>query len=309
MSRFLLQLTGVAMMGLSIGCSSSKDEATHSDAQSNNRPIVFAANYPLLFMGSAISDGSADFLFPFSEDEDPAFWSPTPEDIRAMQKADLFLFNGATYEKWANQVTIPTSRIVRTAAGFRNNWLEIGETVTHSHGPGGEHSHAGVDFNTWLDPLQASQQAEEATKGLEKILPEKATQLRANLANLQQRFNDLHDAFHAVTTPINQPLLASHPVYGYFARRYDLRMESVTWEPGEMPDESQWAELDEILKTHPAVYMIWEDTPIDQISLALMGRGIQPIVFRTANNRPQEGDYFTVMQENIRSLTQIQPSR
>ena len=48
------------------------------------------------------------------------------------------------------------------------------------------------------------------------------------------------------------PIVASHPVYQYLARRYDLNIKSVLWEPDQFPEERQWSELTGILRDHPA---------------------------------------------------------
>lgn len=50
--------------------------------------------------------------------------------------------------------------------------------------------------------------------------------------------------------------IGSHPVYDYFARRYGLNIKSVHWEPDEVPGDTQWMELQTILKTHPHEWMI-----------------------------------------------------
>lgn len=49
--------------------------------------------------------------------------------------------------------------------------------------------------------------------------------------------------------------IGSHPVYDYFARRYGLNIKSVHWEPDEVPGDTQWMELQTILKTHPHEWM------------------------------------------------------
>lgn len=51
-----------------------------------------------------------------------------------------------------------------------------------------------------------------------------------------------------ITAPeLGLPWMVSHPIYQYLARRYGLNSKSVHWEPGEMPLENEWVELDNIL--------------------------------------------------------------
>jgi zinc transport system substrate-binding protein len=77
------------------------------------------------------------------------------------------------------------------------------------------------------------------------------------------------------------------------------------WEPEEMPGEAQWDNLKELLKQHPAKWMIWEAPPKGEIIEKLKGHGLGCVVFYSCGNVPQEGDYLTVMQRNIERLKPI----
>ena len=62
----------------------------------------------------------------------------------------------------------------------------MGSGFTHSHGPGGEHSHTGTAFTTWLDPLLALQQAKASRDALIKQRPGLAQEFSENFVALQQ---------------------------------------------------------------------------------------------------------------------------
>jgi zinc transport system substrate-binding protein len=107
-----------------------------------------------------------------------------------------------------------------------------------------------------------------------------------------------------VTNNRAQPLVASHPIYDYFARRYDLNIRSVLWEPGDMPDSRQWLELETLLKNHPAKWMIWEGEPNSQSVEQLKSLGIDSVIFDPAGNVPESGDFLSIMGQNVESLQQ-----
>ena len=110
-------------------------------------------------------------------DEDPAFWEPTSADIERMQQADLILLNGAGYAKWVERATLPASKVADTTAGVSDRLLELAGTVTHSHGPEGEHEHHGWAFTTWLDPTLALDQARAVAAALQARLPGAADEI------------------------------------------------------------------------------------------------------------------------------------
>ena len=120
---------------------------------------VFAVNYPLAYFAERIGGDHVEIYDPIPSDIDPAFWKPTTEEIIKIQKMDLIFLNGANYAKWTKKVSLPYSTQVNTSKTFAMDYIHVEESVTHQHGPTGEHSHMGTAFTTWLDIQQAVQQA------------------------------------------------------------------------------------------------------------------------------------------------------
>ena len=111
--------------------------------------------------------------------------------------------------------------------------------------------------------------------------------------------NSLKDIFAKYS---DKPLIASHPVYQYLQRRYQLNLKSVHWEPDEYPNPEKWLELAKILKEHPASLMIWEDEPLPVVTQKLQEMEIKSVVFNPCGNVPDKGDYLSVMNSNIDNL-------
>jgi zinc transport system substrate-binding protein len=266
---------------------------------------IFASNYPLSYFAERISGKPEIVIFP-EIDGDPAFWEPKPADIITIQQADIILLNGATYEKWQTAVSLPKRKIVDTSKAFRQNFIIMEEAVDHAHGPSGAHSHSGTAFTTWIDLNQAAFQAKAIKDAMakQKVTSEK---------NLNRNFDSLIEDLRVLDTEISKmtqghstiPLVASHPVYQYFARRYGLNINAVMWEPDAFPDEQMWTHLEEIVKEHPAKWMIWEGDPLPQSVAKLKEMGIESIVFDPCGNRPERGYFLNVMRQNVVNLKRI----
>jgi zinc transport system substrate-binding protein len=264
---------------------------------------VHVVNYPLKYFAERIAGDHAKVVFPAPPDEDPAFWRPDVEAITAYQQADLILLNGAAYAKWVDKVTLPRSRMVDTSAKFKDQYITIEGAVTHSHGPEGEHAHEGVAFTTWIDFDLAAKQANAIADALSRKRPDLRKTFKRNSAALKKDLMALdREIKEIVSKDQSKPLVASHPVYDYFARRYGLNMKSVHWEPDEVPSYEQLAELSVILKVHPAKWMIWEGEPIKEPVEKLKSMGIQSLVFDPCGNTPDEGDFLSIMRQNAESL-------
>jgi zinc transport system substrate-binding protein len=264
---------------------------------------IVVSNYPLKYFAERIGGNRVAVNLPAPADEDPAFWKPDARAVGDMQKAELILLNGADYEKWLPRVTLSKFKLADTSAALKNDFIRIENAVTHSHGPGGMHSHEGIAYTTWLDFNQAAKQAEAAALAMIRKRPELKNVLMDNLKPLQEDLAVLDKQMKdlAATKP-GLPLLGSHPVYQYLARRYGLNLQSVHWEPNEMPSNEEWEGLRKILNTHPAKWVIWESKPSEAITAKLRDLGVSSLVFDPCGNRPECGDFLGLMEKNLSRL-------
>ena len=257
----------------------------------------------MFYFAQRLAGDRAEVVFPAPSNEDPAFWRPGKDIVRQYQQADLILLNGADFEKWVTTTSLPLAPQVDTAAAFKNEWVMFPEVITHSHGPQGAHSHGNIDFNTWLDPVLATRQAEAVANALARCLPGVEADRRQRGQELRRDLLALDRDLREISAPLGQrPLLASHPVYGYLARRYHWNLASVHWEPDEPVTEAQWAAFDTLRATHAGTVMLWEEQPLPAVSAELARRGVRPVVFQTCGNRLASGDYLQAMRHNLNEL-------
>lgn len=298
------KLLAVLMFGLLvIGCGGEKEQ--ESGVKDDGRLTVAAVNYPLAYFAERIGGGLVEVVYPVPADVDPAFWNPSPEGVAAFQSADLVLLNGATYAKWVPKVTLAPGKLVDTSAAFADRYIEIADAVTHTHGPGGDHAHTGTAFTTWLDFSQAALQAEAIRGALAKRDPANEEAFAANFAALEKDLADLDIRMRKMTADkIYRPLVASHPVYQYLARRYNLALEAVMWEPEVVPPASSWRDLAAGLEAHPAQWMIWEGEPAVESASRLKEMGVQSLVFAPCMNAPESGDFLSIMRSNVAALAE-----
>jgi zinc transport system substrate-binding protein len=275
----------------------------HAGAQ---KLTIYTVNYPLTYFAERIGGEHVKVEFPVPPDIDPAFWQPDDETVRRFQKADLIILNGAGYSKWTRTVSLPMLRNVDTSKEFKDKLIHIEANVTHSHGPKGDHSHGGTAFTTWLDFSQAAMQAEAIYKALIRKLPSQKSTLEKNFEELKNELLDLDKQMAAIGKRSAQaPLFASHPIYQYLARRYGLNIRMMMWEPDADPGPPEWQHLQEIMKDHPAKWMIWEGEPLSASVKKLQELGISSTVFAPCMNRPKAGDFMSVMQANIENMQRV----
>lgn len=262
-------------------------------------PTVYAVNYPLAYFAERIGGDAVEVVFPAPPDEDPAYWQPSREALESFQSADLILLNGAGYAKWAATAALPEDRSVDTSAAFADRHIRMEDAVEHSHGPEGMHAHEGTDFNTWLDPGLALKQAEAVQVALKPLAP--GADLSALAADLRALDADLRAAAEKLG---DAAIIASHPVYAYLARAYQLNVSSLHWEPGETPPDTEWGHLAELMEHTGAKIMLWEGGPAPAVAERLREMGLRLVVFPPCGNRPETGDYMSVMRESCARLAE-----
>lgn len=290
------------LVALATGCGGPPPDP--AVATPTERPFVAAVAYPLAFFAERIGGDAVAVRFPVPAGVDPAFWRPDDAALLAYQRADRVLLSGG-YARWVDAAVLPRAALVDTAAGLD---LPAGarEPATHSHGPGGAHSHHRASGAIWLDPALAAGQARRVWRTLVDLVPGHAEALADRHDELQRELAGLGERLDAWTDRYDgQPLLASHPVYDALARRCRWNLRSLHWEPDAMPDEAAWRELDELRGRFPAAWMIWEDEPLPAIAERLAARGIDVVVVRPCGNRPPSGELLAEMRANVERLEAI----
>ena len=287
------------------------DRQTSSDdpsATEFKNALVVASNYPLYFFASRIAEGvsvAPEIVFPDIVG-DPAFWTPNAEQIQTLQSADMVILNGAGAEPWLDLISINQRRLLDTSEEITDRLIPLEGTVAHQHGPQGEHSHQGAAFTTWLDPQLAIAQSHAVTNALIELAPAGEKLFRDNMARLEQELLALDTQLTEVFAKLDgQPVLFSHPVYQYMQRRFGINGKSVHWEPDQQPTTSAWIDMQRTLASHPATIMIWEDEPLPLTAQRLSDTGITSVHFHTVANRPDQGDYLSVMHESAKRLESI----
>ncbi|CAN5665666.1 N/A [soil metagenome] len=296
----------LASVALLASCKQEETAAAVQDHGNHSLLNVAVANYPIAYFAERIGGTEVNVIYRIPEEADPAFWEPNEKAIEDFQNADLILMNGATYSKWADTVSLPVSKVVDTSAAFSDSLIEVKNTMTHSHGKQGEHSHDGIAFTTWIDFNQALQQADAIREALQKLKPAQIELFALNFDLLKQDLLGLDQAMKQVGEKLaGRPIMASHPVYQYWAKRYQINLKSVLWEPEVVPTEEQMNELKGILADHPAKWFVWEGEALEASTVKLKVLGVESVVFNPCGNTPMSGNWLAVMKDNLANMQKM----
>lgn len=298
-------MRNIVLLSISLFLISCGSNPRSHEAAASEKPIVCTVNYPLYYFAREIGGELFRIEYPIPDDVDPAYWIPGDETLTLYQSADMIITNGASYAKWMNNVSLPSSRIINSTASLEDKYIQLKDITSHSHGPEGEHEHTGYAFTTWLDFEIAAEQAKAVKTAFLKKMPESNTIITENYKSLNADLLALHESMKALSEDLEkQDIMASHPVYQYLARAYGLNIRSVHFEPEKMPSAKQWKKFDHLLEHYPsAKIMLWEKKPTSEIREMLDKRAIRVVVFDPCGNQSEAGDFMEIMNQNIARLT------
>ena len=264
------------------------------------RPVVVGVAWPLAEFARVMAGDRAEVVYPVPEGRDPAFWRPSIAEIGAIQQADAILLNGAGFAAWVDKVSLPRRAVTVTARGLEDRLIET-ETVTHSHGADGAHSHRGVASHTWLDPDLGLAQAEAVAAALRRVLPEAEAEIAAGLDAVRAGYADVRAAGAELSAFASAPVIVTHPRYQYLARAFGLDVRSLEWDAGAAPTAEHLAELAALALESGARILLWEAEPPPESRAAVADLGLSDMIFPTFAH-PVEGRFPSVYAERLRDL-------
>ena len=126
-------------------------------------------------------------------------------------------------------------------------------------------------------------------------------ELESGIIELDKKMENLFSLYRGKT------LYASHPVYQYLGKRYGINIKSEHWEPGQKVEQDTVKSFIESLGVNDTKIMLWEGEPHPETRLLLEEAGVKSVLYIPCGNRPGQGDYLSVMNQNIENLTSDPP--
>jgi len=178
----------------------------------------------------------------------PHTFEPTPEQVRAVAQAAVFVEVGAGLDAWAEKLHAARSAplaVVTLTAGLPL----LGAVRDHSEPPGAA-AHGGGqrggDPHVWLDPILVRDHCVPAIlRALSQVDPTRQATFQQGASELAAALTQLDgDIRSALAAVANRNYVALHSAWRYFGKRYDLHEVAVVESfPGKEPSAREVAAL------------------------------------------------------------------
>lgn len=253
---------------------------------------VVATFYPLYEFAQRVGGDRAAVRSLVPAGVEPHDFEPTPQDVVGLATARVIIYNGAGFEPWLEKL------LPEVPAGT----VEVNATSGLPLMRGDPH--------VWLDPVLAAQQVDRIADGLAQADPEGRAVYAANSVRLRADLDALDRRFAVTLANCQRRIfITSHAAFAYLARRYKLTQVSISGlSPETEPSPSRLkAIVQEARRT--GVQVIYYETLVSPRVAEVIAREVgarvavlNPVEGLTADEQRQGQTYFTVMDENRRTL-------
>ena len=267
-----------------VGCS----QASKYSSNSSNKLKVYASIYPMYDFAKKICGDKADVYNMTSTGSEPHDFEITSKDMANLTKANLFIYNGGGMEHWVDTVkdSIKDLKYVETSFNINNE---------------------GLDPHFWLSPINAKKQMENIKNALAEIDAGNADYYNSNYNFYADRLDELDNHFKNVLSNIkNTNVVVTHPAFGHFCKEYSLNQVAIARDEA---DPKAMSDTIAFIKNNGVKAIFYEDFSSSKLVDSIANEtGVKILTLNPIESLSEEyinagEDYFSVMEENLISLT------
>ncbi len=226
-----LSILLVAVLFLS-GC--KDDSKINEKAKKKRKMLIYTSVQPIAFIAAKIAGRYAKVKALVPPGKSPHSFSLIASDLSRMSKAEFFFSVRLPFEELKLKKAFENSAVkwVDITKGIR--FLPLDENEDHSNCEHGhvehEHEHAVelMDPHIWLTPGNDMILARNICDTLSRAMPQHAQYFEFNFKSFTRCLVVLDNKLEKMLKPFKGKIfLVYHPAFGYFAKRYGLKQETI----------------------------------------------------------------------------------
>ncbi len=317
MKKLMALLVAAVFIAVSAGCNQS------ANIENTTKSLtVYTSIYPMYDFTVKIGGDKVRVVNMMASGGDPHSWEPSANDMVNLEKADMFIYNGAGMEHWVDKVlTSLTNKrlvVVKASSGVgllagHQHGHEDKEHADEPDGDGDEHHEdedEGFDPHVWLSLKNAKIQMENIKNALAGADPENAEYYNANYERYAAQLDVLDDEFTAALASVaGKTIVVTHQAFGYLCQDYGLMQLGIEGlSPYSEPTPAKMAEVIAFVRENnvTTIFFDAEANPGTAKTIAnatgAKTATLWTIGYLTEKQTAQGSDYFSLMRENLTAL-------
>lgn len=259
---------------------------------------VYASIYPIYDFAKNIGKDKIDLNLIVPNGQEPHDFEPDNKDIKALENADVFIYNGAGLESWSDKVlkSLNNKDLVSVIASD-------GVEILHE-------SDDEIDPHVWLDPKNAIIEAENIKDAFIKADSKNEEFYTNNFNEYRDKLEKLNEDFSEKLSNIkDNKIVVSHMAYGYLTKSYNLEQIGIEGVNAESePDAKTMAKIVEIVRENNIKVIFTEDIVDPKIADTIANEAriktefLNPLESLTEDEIENDDDYISIMTSNLNKI-------
>lgn len=281
------------IMGLGLtmaGCTQGGSNGT--DFQDPDKISVVTTIYPMYDFVKNIAGDKAEVINLVPAGIEPHDFELSTGDMQLLEKADMFIYNGAGMENFVDKSlgAISNKELMVVEASEKVEILE---------------SHGHTDPRTWLSIENAILESESIKDAFVKTDAENTEYYEANFQAYKEKLEELKTSYEVELSGMSKDtIVVAHEAYGYLCKEYGLKQEAVEGLTAESePDSARMKEIIDFCKENDIKVIFFEELVSPKVSKTIaeeVGADtlvLNPIGGLTAEQKEQNLDYIGLMEQ------------
>lgn len=315
-----LLIFGSIILAIIGGLSFFSPQPQKKEKEGEGKPIVSVSTFSLFEVVHAVAGESVEIHSIIPQGSDAHMFSPNPTQVAEISASAFFIYNGAGFETWAENLknTLPqTTRVIdmsRYATLIKGAAENHGETA---HEEEAHDEHGAYDPHYWLDIDNMIKMTQAVDTEFSKRIPTKAELFHANAAAYIEELQKLKSEFSTGLAECkNRTLITNHDAFGYLAHANRLENVSVIGlSSDEQPSAKNIADIVTLVKEHGVKTIFFEEFINDNVSQTIAketgarAQSLQPLENISEDELKSHQTYLTIMRENLTKLREAMECR
>lgn len=291
------------------GCGNSENSENHFEDK--EKLVIVTTIYPIYDFTLNIAGDKAEVMNLVPAGTEPHDFELSAKDMQLIEKADVFIYNGAGMEHFVDKTLAAVSNenltVVEAASGIQ---LLEAESYDDEGSHGDDHEEGKTDPHTWLSIQNAITESEEIKETLVKLDKENADYYETNFQAYKEKLEDLEKRYREALSGISRDtIVTAHEAFGYLCNEYGLKQKAVEGLTADSePDAAKMKEIIEFCKENEIKIIFFEElvspkvakTIADEIGAETMT--LNPVEGLTAKQEEEGLDYIGIMEQNLEAL-------
>ncbi|MBN2223768.1 MAG: zinc ABC transporter substrate-binding protein [Deltaproteobacteria bacterium] len=272
------------------------------EEQAEGKLNVVTSIFPMYDMARAVGGGDVTLSQLIPPGTEAHTFEPTPSDIIRLERADVFVYNGANMEPWIGMIL----------SGVKNPNILVVDTsdgITLIRGKDKE----GADPHIWLDVDNAKKQVDAIAAAFEKKDGAHSADYRRRAEDYKRQLDEVDKLYREALADCETNVIVSsgHFAFGYLAARYGLTYTSVYGlSPDAEPTPARIAAIIDLVRKEKTRYLFAEEMLDRRLTDSIRHETGAEILFVSSGHDISKDDFnrgitlIDIMKGNLKEFKQ-----